>query len=144
MQRFAIVDPNAGKVLTVVEYEAAPSNPPPGFDVGIVAIQSDIVGGDWTWNGTALVPPAAPVVPPFPETVLSQDLMAQFTAADASAIQAAIAANVSFWLLWQALTAQRDPMIVTNARFLAGWNVLVQVLGQARMTAIATALGVTV
>jgi len=35
-------------------------------------------------------------------------------------------------------------MIVTNARFLAGWSALVTVLGQARMTAIASALNVTV
>lgn len=79
-----------------------------------------------------------------PQSVMSQDLMAQFTAADATAIQAAIGANVQFWLLWSAMQAQRDPMIVTNARFLAGWNALVQVLGQPRMTAIATALGVTI
>lgn len=76
------------------------------------------------------------------QTVLPQDLMAQFTAMDAAAIQTAVAANVQFWLLWSAMTAQRDPMVVSNARFLAGWAALVQVLGQPRMTAIATALGV--
>lgn len=78
--------------------------------------------------------------PAKPQTVLSQDLMAQFTATDAAAIQAAIAGNVQFWLLWQALTTQKDPMLVTNARFLSGWNALVTVLGQPRMNAIATAL----
>src|SRR5258708_1137554 len=51
-------------------------------------------------------------------TVLSQDLMTQFTAADAAAIQAAIAGNVQFWLLWASMQAQKDPMQVTNARFL--------------------------
>lgn len=79
-----------------------------------------------------------------PQSILSQDLMAQFTAADATAIQVAVAANVQFWLLWSAMQAQKDPMIVTNARFLTGWNALVQVLGQPRMTAIAAALGVTI
>jgi len=78
------------------------------------------------------------------QTVLSQDLMAQFTAADAAAIQSAVAGNVQFWLLWSAMQAQKDPMGVTNARFLAGWNALVQVLGAARMAAIAAALNVTV
>ncbi len=82
--------------------------------------------------------------PPKPQTVLPQDLMAQFTAADAAAIQTAIAGNVQFWLLWQAMAAQKDPMVVTNARFLAGWSALITVLGASRMTAIATALGVTV
>ena len=81
---------------------------------------------------------------PPPKTVLSQDLMAQFTAADAALIQTAVSGDVQFWLLWSAMQAQKDPMIVTNARFMAGWVALVQVLGQPRMTAIATALGITV
>lgn len=79
-----------------------------------------------------------------PQSILPQDLMAQFTPDDATKIQAAIAGNVSFWLLWQSFTTQRDPMLITNARFLAGWSALVQILGQARMSAIATALGVSV
>lgn len=82
--------------------------------------------------------------PPTPQTVLSQDLMAQFTAADATLIQTAIASDAQFWLLWSAMQAQKDPMVITNARFLAGWAALVQVLGQPRMTAIATALNITV
>lgn len=82
--------------------------------------------------------------PPKPQTVLSQDLMAQFTADDAAKIQAAVTGNVQFWLLWSSLQAQKDPMFVTNARFLAGWSALVQVLGQPRMDAIATELKVTV
>lgn len=81
---------------------------------------------------------------PIPQSVLSQDLMAQFTADDATKIQAAVSGNVQFWLLWSAMQAQKDPMEVGNARFQAGWNALVQVLGQSRMDAIATALGVTI
>lgn len=81
---------------------------------------------------------------PLPESVMSQDLMAQFTAADAAAIQAAIGSSVQLWLLWSSLQAQRDPMLVTNGRFLAGWGALVQVLGQKRMDEIAAALNVTV
>jgi hypothetical protein len=77
-------------------------------------------------------------------SILSQDLMAQLTVADYSAIKTAIAANDSFGLLWSTMQAQKDPMIVTNARFVSGWAALVQVLGQPRMTAISTALGVTI
>lgn len=84
-------------------------------------------------------PPAA-----LPQSILPQDLMAQFTADDAAKIQVAIAANPTFWLLWSAMQAQRDPMFVTNDRFLQGWSSLITVLGQARMDAIANALGVTV
>jgi hypothetical protein len=93
------------------------------------------------WAGAGGVPdPYAPQSRP--PVILSQDLMAQFTADDAAKIQAAIAGNAQFWLLWNALTTQKDPMTVTNARFLRGWNALVSVLGQPRMNAIATALGV--
>lgn len=81
---------------------------------------------------------------PDPAQVLSQDLMAQFTADDAAKIQAAVSANVQFWLLWSSLQAQKDPMFVNNPRFLAGWGALVQVLGQPRMDGIAASLGVTV
>jgi hypothetical protein len=78
-----------------------------------------------------------------PQSILSQDLMAQLTADDATKIQAAVSANPQFWLLWSAMQAQKDPMVITNARFLAGWAALKQVLGSDRMAAIATALGVT-
>jgi hypothetical protein len=81
---------------------------------------------------------------PLPQFVLPQDLMAQFTAADAAAIQAAVTSNPQFWLLWSAMQAQKDPMLVTNARFLVGWSALVTVLGAPRMATIATALGITV
>lgn len=95
----------------------------------------------WLAAGGVPDPYVAPLVP---SQVLSQDIMAQFTAADATLIQAAVNGNAQFWLLWSAMQAQSDPMIVTNARFLAGWSALTQVLGAARMAAIATALGITV
>lgn len=84
------------------------------------------------------------VAPVVEQSILSQDLMAQFTTADATKIQVAIAGNVGFWLLWSAMQAQSDPMIVTNARFLQGWSALTTVLGADRMAAIAATLGVTI
>ena len=73
-------------------------------------------------------------------SVLPQDLIAQFTADDVAKIQTVISGNTQFWLLWSAMLAQKDPMIVTSTRFQAGWAALVQVLGQPRMTAIAAAV----
>jgi hypothetical protein len=96
------------------------------------------------WMTEAQKPEPEPETPTAPPSVLPQDMIAQFTAADATKIRAAVEANAQFWLLWSAMTAQRDPMVVTNARFLAGWSALVQVLGADRMAAIAAALGVTV
>lgn len=94
-------------------------------------------------DGVVVSDPLPPDLP-LPQSVLSQDIMAQFTAADATLIQAAVNSNVQFWLLWSAFQAQSDPMIVTNARFQTGWAALITVLGSARMAAIATALGITV
>jgi hypothetical protein len=87
---------------------------------------------------------AVPSIIPPPAEILSQDLMAQFGADDAAKIQAAVSANVKFWLLWSTLQAQKDPMLVTSERFLIGWGALVQVLGQPRMDAIAAALDVKI
>ncbi len=81
---------------------------------------------------------------PQPRTVSAQELMAQFTSDDAAKIQAAIGGDVSMWLLWYSMTAQKDPMVVTNDRFQQGWSALVQVLGQERMGSIASALDITV
>lgn len=87
------------------------------------------------------VPPPAP-----PAKVVPQDLMAQFTAPDMLEINASRKADATgaIDLLWYSMVAQRDPMEVTNDRFRAGWFVLVSVLGQDRMNAIATALGITI
>jgi hypothetical protein len=144
MQRYAIVDPMAGKVINVVDYEAAPTNPPPGFEDGIIAVQSDAAEPGWDWDGTRLVEPPAPPASDPPQMVLAQDLMAHFAPADITSIQAAISGRADLALLWYSLLAQRDPMHVTNERFLAGWRALIDVLGIDRMNAIAAALGVTV
>lgn len=77
-------------------------------------------------------------------SILSQDLMAQFTTDDLIKIKAAVEANIQFWGLWSAMQAQKDPMVLTNERFLMGWDALVQVLGQTRMDDVATALSVKV
>jgi hypothetical protein len=52
--------------------------------------------------------------------------------------------NIQFWGLWSAMQAQSAPMVVSNARFQAGWAALVQVLGAARMAEISGALGVSI
>lgn len=84
---------------------------------------------------------APPVVP---QSILSEDLMKQFTTADLMAIKTGVDASIQFWGYWSALQAQKSPMVVTNERFLAGWRALITVLGATRMDEIATALGITV
>ena len=141
MRRYAIVDTTTNRLITVVEYDTPPADPPPGFGAGVIAIQNDSVGGNWTYNGTSLVPPAPPDEAA-PITVTPQDLMAQLTAADIASIQSGVTSNSSYALLWYSMLAQRDPMDVTSTRFLSGWSSLVAILGQPRMNEIAAALNV--
>jgi hypothetical protein len=144
MATYCVVDTASGLILNRILLDAG-SDWTPEVGHSIAAEGNTTLQISGTYIAGVYTPPAPPPAPPpLPQTVLSQDLMAQFTAADAVAIQTAIAGSQPFWLLWYQLQAQKDPMLVTNARFLAGWNALIQVLGQPRMTAIATTLGVTI
>jgi hypothetical protein len=59
--KYAIV--KNGVVVNVIEYEAQPSAPPPGFEVGHVAIQADAVSPGWNYaNGTFTNPNPPKVV----------------------------------------------------------------------------------
>jgi len=68
LQRYAIID--GINVINVIEYEAQPSNPPPGFDETIIAVQSDTAGPGWTYvNGQFIAPP---VPAPTPAELIAQ------------------------------------------------------------------------
>lgn len=94
------------------------------------------------WVAAGGVPDPYVAPPPPPARILSQDLMAQFTADDAAKIQAVVASSPQLWLLWSALQAQSEPMATTSRRFVAGWSALVMALGQVRMNQIAASLGI--
>jgi hypothetical protein len=144
MTIYAVVD-GSGSIINRVVLDDLTAWPVPDG----CSLQGEIdtiysVGGTLI-DGVYTPPPAPPLtLPAQPQTILSQDLMAQFTTDDAIKIQAAVNGNIQFWLLWSAMQAQSDPMVVTNARFLQGWSALKQVLGDGRMAAIAKALSVTI
>lgn len=145
MAIYAVVDDTGAIINRIILDNPSDWQIPAGQSI---TAEADIVleiGGTFV-DGVYTPPPPAPVIefPPQPQSILSQDLMAQFTADDAALIRAAVAGNAQFWLLWSAMQAQKDPMLVTNARFLTGWAALVQVLGTDRMAAIAAALNVTI
>lgn len=49
--KYAIV--KDGVVVNIVEYDSQPSTPPPGFELGNVAIESNAVSPGWNYvNGT--------------------------------------------------------------------------------------------
>jgi len=61
--RYAIVKNNI--VENVIEYETQPTTPPPGFEEGYVAIQSDFVSVGWSYKDELFTPPQ-----PYPSWVL--------------------------------------------------------------------------
>jgi hypothetical protein len=62
--RYAIV--KNGVVVNVIEYEAQPSTPPPGFETGHVAIQADRVSPGWNYANGQFTDPNPPVIVEMP------------------------------------------------------------------------------
>jgi len=69
MNKYAIV--KDGLVVNVIEYEAQPTTPPPGFEEGHVAIQADRVSPGWQYeNGKFFDPnPTEPIQMPQPASL---------------------------------------------------------------------------
>jgi hypothetical protein len=75
------------------------------------------------------------------QTLSAEDLMAQFTVADYTAITAAVAATPAFGLLWHSLHTQSNLIAVSSGRFERGWRALIAILGFDRISKIASKLG---
>ena len=60
MNRYAII--KGGVVVNIIEYDAQPTTPPPGFDAGHEAIQADAVSPGWVYANGAFTNPNPPVV----------------------------------------------------------------------------------
>lgn len=67
-QRYAIID--GINVINVIDYDEQPSNPPPGFESPIIAVQSDTAGPGWTYVDGQFIAP--PVPAPTPEQLIEQ------------------------------------------------------------------------
>jgi hypothetical protein len=97
MIRCAIINTTTNAIENVVEYDTQPANPPPGFAANYIAVANDSVGLEWSWNGTALVPPIVAPAPPFvPQSISDRQFFQQLavqgiiTQADALASNAAV------------------------------------------------------
>jgi hypothetical protein len=66
--RYAIIDLTA--VINIIDYDTAPSNPPPGFESPIIAVQSDTAQIGWTYVDGIFIAP--PVPAPTPEELIAQ------------------------------------------------------------------------
>lgn len=60
MDRYAIID--GIDVVNVINYSSPPGNPPPGFPVNHIAVQSDTAGPGWLYDGKVFTDPT-PTVP---------------------------------------------------------------------------------
>lgn len=141
MPTFAIIDLASAEIVNRIVLDDPESwTPDDGHSIVEETTQIFEIGGHY--QDGEYEPPPAPAPITLPAQILSQDLMAQFTTEDAAKIKDAVSNNTQLWLLWSAMQAQSNPMVVTNARFLAGWQALTSVLGSARMAEIATTLGI--
>ena len=88
MQTYAII--NSGVVVNIIEYDAQPTTPPPGFDDGYTAVQADRVSPGWLYENGAFVdttPPVEPMVIPKMPTLAEQILASP---ADLAALKQAL------------------------------------------------------
>ena len=88
MKTYAII--KDGKVENIIEYDAQPTTPPPGFDDSYIAVQADKVSPGWLYENGAFVdttPPAAPIVMPPAPTLVEQILASP---ADLAALKKAL------------------------------------------------------
>jgi hypothetical protein len=88
MQTYAII--NSGIVVNIIEYDAQPTTPPPGFDDGYIAVQADRASPGWLYENGEFVdttPPVEPMVMPKMPTLAEQILASP---ADLAALKKAL------------------------------------------------------
>jgi len=76
MNKYAIV--KDGVVVNIIEYESQPSNPPPGFEEGHIAIEVDennTVGPNWHYIDNEFFNPNPPEPSEMPEPISITDLI---------------------------------------------------------------------
>jgi hypothetical protein len=69
LQNYAIID-NVN-VINIIQYEEQPSNPPPGYENSIIAVQSDIAAPGWTYVNGQFIDPYIPPAPT-PEELIAK------------------------------------------------------------------------
>jgi len=71
--KYAIVKNNV--VVNIIEYEAQPSTPPPGFEDGHIAIQADRVSPGWHYANGQFTNPNPPEVIEMPAAKSLTDMI---------------------------------------------------------------------
>jgi hypothetical protein len=77
MNKYAIV--KDGVVVNTIEYDKQPTTPPPGFEEGYAAIQSNEASTGWTYANGQFTNPNPPVLQTFPSVSLTDAILADPT-----------------------------------------------------------------
>ena len=77
MERYAIID--GSDVINVIEYDAQPSNPPPGFDAPIIAVRNDRASPGWLYENSAFIDTTPPSLPAPPMLTLADMILSNPT-----------------------------------------------------------------
>jgi hypothetical protein len=75
--KYAIV--KDGVVVNTIEYDEQPATPPPSFEDGHIAIQSDSASVGWTYANGQFTNPNPSAVEAFPSVSLTEEILANPT-----------------------------------------------------------------
>lgn len=86
MQTYAIIKGNL--VENIIEYDAQPTTPPPGFDDGYIAVQADRVSPGWLYENGAFIDTTSKPIVILPMPTLAEQILA--SPADLAALKQAL------------------------------------------------------
>jgi len=98
--RYVIIDTADLSIINMIEYEEPPTNPPPGFPLGIIAVQHDTADFSWTCDGKQLLPPAPQPTPPVTVVTPVQGRIALLNAGLLDQAKAAVDAAGGATAIW--------------------------------------------
>jgi hypothetical protein len=86
MQTYAIIKGNL--VENIIEYDSQPTTPPPGFDEGYTAVQTDRASPGWLYENGEFIDTTPPVAPMPAAKTLAEQILASPT--DLAALKKAL------------------------------------------------------
>lgn len=75
--KYAIV--KNGVIVNVIEYNEQPATPPPGFEDGHIAVQSDGASAGWTYANGQFTNPNPSTIQTFTQLSLAEEILANPT-----------------------------------------------------------------
>ena len=110
MQRYAIID--GINVINAIDYDEQPSNPPPGFESPVIAVQSDMASPGWTYVDGQFIAPPQPA--PTPEELIAQ----------CKATASGILYNTDWTSIPDIALPENNPRLLNQQEFIAYRNII--------------------